>query len=500
MYIVLQTVLLSASFCKHVTTAQGHLITLAEKPGIIRALTAIAHDDNDEATGILQGHDTAKGMKVNTESVSFVQLSVFIKGVAVQTRKPEHQDKYPIAYFRNDLIKGVEFPTKPKLQGNFASTSLPVHNASVFERMKPGQKKRNTTKLVEEDPEGVEEPVSAVKDVVPSFFSSADRWEWSILAAVTVVLVLLDYFVVQAVIPGTFGWHLAAIAFWIAMALLFNVYVCFYRGGAEAFTWLTGYFLEWILSMENLFVFTLVFEAYKTPNKQMHKAVFIGIIGAALMRLVFYLVLNSLLDLFKWVSYILGALLIWSGIEIARGGEEDEYNVTDTRLVKGFKWMLGDRLRETYDDNGPSIFAWSDQGHLQVTVLFLVIWCIEVVDIVFAVDSVSAKLTQIKSEYLSFSSTILAMFGLRAAFFIIHDLVEMFETFKYGLCVILIFVGVDLLWSPWIDLSTIAVCMVIICVFVVSIVLSLLKQGSNAEKEHGCPAEHLIRESDTKTV
>jgi len=284
------------------------------------------------------------------------------------------------------------------------------------------------------------------------------------------------------------------------MALLFNVYVCFYRGGAEAFTWLTGYFLEWILSMENLFVFTLVFEAYKTPNKQMHKAVFIGIIGAALMRLVFYLVLNSLLDLFKWVSYILGALLIWSGIEIARGGEEDEYNVTDTRLVKGFKWMLGDRLRETYDDNGPSIFAWSDQGHLQVTVLFLVIWCIEVVDIVFAVDSVSAKLTQIKSEYLSFSSTILAMFGLRAAFFIIHDLVEMFETLKYGLCVILIFVGVDLLWSPWIDLSTIAVCMVIICVFVVSIVLSLLKQGSNAEKEHGCPAEHLIRESDTKTV
>jgi len=185
--------------------------------------------------------------------------------------------------------------------------------------------------------------------------------------------------------------------------------------------------------------------------------------------------LASLLHLFDWIRFVFGAFLIWSGIEAAREEEDDDDDVMNTRLVRTLKWLLGNRLREDYDNETHAIFIRDEKGRLQVTVLFVVICILEVTDVIFAVDSVSAKISQIPQEYIAFSSSVLAMFGLRATFFIVHDLVQMFEMLKYGLCIILIFIGLELMFSQWLKLDSSTVCLLIVGVFFCSILISAVK-------------------------
>jgi len=303
------------------------------------------------------------------------------------------------------------------------------------------------------------------------FFESGYKPEWLVLCISVVGLCLLDILVMQR-LPNTFGWHLCSVFFWLLAGAGYDVFVWWYRDSGAGVYWIIGYVLEWMLSMDNLFVFHLVFTTYKTPPAQIHKAVFVGIIGAVLMRLVFFMALASLLHLFDWIRFLFGAFLIWSGIEAAREGDDDE-EVSDTKIVSGLKWLLGKRLLEDYDKKG-AIFVHDENGRLQVTVLFVVIWILEVTDIIFAVDSVSAKISQIPQEYIA-SSSVLAMFGLRATFFIVQDLVHMFDLLKYGLCIILIFIGLELMFSQWLKLQSSTVCLLILVVFFSSIALSTLK-------------------------
>lgn len=406
----------------------------------------------------------------DSEAASFLQQQVAVKINASAKSKNRNA---------SDQRAGAV----PKVQTTNQSMFIKSDQSHIGNRTMFVKRKRTHRKQPHQD----EHPLT--RDIIPSrnrhpekkgyFFDSADAIEWRVLALVTVGLCLLDYFVIQALIPDTFLCHLCAIAFWIAVAGGYNLFVWKYRGHKEGVEWLTGYFLEWILSMDNLFVFTLIFEAYKTPKNQIHKAVFVGIIGAVLMRLVFFLTLSSLLNLFDWIRFLFGAFLIWSGIEAVRSDDDGDDDVTQTRLVKGLKWLLNDRLQEEYCKEA-SMFVWSPQGHLQVTVLFIVIWCLEVTDIVFAVDSVSAKISQIPQEYIAFSSSVLAMFGLRATFFIVHDMVQMFELLKYGLCIILVFIGLELMFSHWLHLSSGTVCILILCVFITSIVASLVKPSVKA--------------------
>lgn len=313
------------------------------------------------------------------------------------------------------------------------------------------------------------------------FFAMASHTEWTTLVVCVGVLCIFDLVVIQRS-PNTFKWHLAAIVFWIAVAFVYDAFVWTCRGQDSGTEWLTGYVLEWILSMDNLFVFHLVFQAYHTPVNHIHKAVFVGIIGAVSMRLVFFMVLSSLLHLFHWIRFLFGAFLIWSGIEAARAEDEEDEDLTETRLVRGLKWMLGPRLIEDYDMKGRSMFLY-EGGKLKVTMLFVVIVCLELTDLIFAVDSVSAKVSQIPDEYIAFSSSVLAMFGLRAMFFIIHDLVQMFDMLKYGLCLILMFIGIELMLSSWMHLSPATVCFLIIAVFMISIFASFVKNRVFDEKE-----------------
>jgi len=315
-----------------------------------------------------------------------------------------------------------------------------------------------------------------------NFFKAAPVGSWMFLLGTCVALCLLDCFVL-ARFPSTFRWHAAAVGFWVLAAVGFNLVVLVIEGRQSAFQWATGYLLEWMLSMDNLFVFHLVFTAYKTPADQIHKAAFVGILGAVIMRMVFFMVVSTLLNLFGWIRYPFGALLIYSGVEAARSEDDDDMDPSETRLVKGLSQLLGPRLVEKYDTEG-SMLVWNADGRWQVTLLVMVIACLEFTDVLFALDSVSAKVAQIPDQFLAFSSTVLAMFGLRSMFFIIKDLVDMFELLKYGLCVILVFIGLNLILGQFVHLHAPVIFCMIFAVFTICIVASTAMQAKARSRQN----------------
>jgi tellurite resistance protein TerC len=310
-----------------------------------------------------------------------------------------------------------------------------------------------------------------------AFFSAAPPMDWVILAIFCLGMLALDVFAIR-VLPETFRWHFAIVIFWICIAIAFNGIVWSRNGKSSAFKWATGYLLEWMLSLDNLFVFHLVINCYKCPANTVHKALFVGIIGAVVLRLVFFMVVSTLLHMFGWFRWPFGALLVWSGIEAARNEDDDDDDVSETRMVRLLKWLIGSRLYEDYSPEGPYCFIRDKHdGQLKATVLVVVIFCLEISDVLFALDSVSAKVAQIPDQYIAFSSSVLAMFGLRAMFFIIQDLVQMFEMLKYGLCIILIFIGVELMFAHYLHLASSTVCILIICIFGVCVVSSVALKG-----------------------
>mmetsp|Transcript_57191 Transcript_57191/g.133338 ORF Transcript_57191/g.133338 Transcript_57191/m.133338 type:complete len:520 (+) Transcript_57191:89-1648(+) len=324
-------------------------------------------------------------------------------------------------------------------------------------------------------------------EMASDFFHSAPPGQWIALGSACVVLCILDGMVLKRA-PDTFRWHLAIIFIWMVLAFFYLVGVWLHLGHARGVEWVSGYVLEWMLSLDNLFIFHLVFKTYQTPKDQIPKAVFIGIIGAVVMRLVFFLIVSTLLQTFGWFRWPFGLLLVWSGIEAVKG-EDDEGDVKETRLVQLLRFCFGSRVLDGYDPQGPSIFVFDPKtGKLQLSLLFIVIILVEFSDIIFALDSVSAKVAQIPNQYIAFSSSVLAMYGLRAMFFIIEDLVDKFDLLKYGLGFILVFIGVELMVGHWFHVPSGAECLIIVAVFVVCIVASSVRNCLWPDKEAKNPA------------
>lgn len=223
--------------------------------------------------------------------------------------------------------------------------------------------------------------------------------------------------------------------------------------------------------MDNLFVFHLVFKLYATPKAQVHKALFVGIVGAVAFRMIGFMMLASLLHYIYYARFLFGIFLIYSGIQAANE-DDDEADPENLKVVQWLKWCLGERLLQQYDSKADSIFVW-ENGKLCVTLLFPVIMCLEFTDILFAFDSVTAKVAQIQGFYIVYSSSIIAIFGLRAMFFVIEDLVDCFSSLKYGLCIILVFIGIELMIADYVNLPPQVVCIVILSVFVVCVATSM---------------------------
>eukprot|EP00747_Dinoflagellata_sp_TGD_P064650 gnl/TRDRNA2_/TRDRNA2_154000_c0_seq2.p1 gnl/TRDRNA2_/TRDRNA2_154000_c0~~gnl/TRDRNA2_/TRDRNA2_154000_c0_seq2.p1 ORF type:complete len:814 (+),score=122.25 gnl/TRDRNA2_/TRDRNA2_154000_c0_seq2:70-2511(+) len=309
-----------------------------------------------------------------------------------------------------------------------------------------------------------------------SLFDNFNSGEWAVLLVTCAVLLLLDTFVFTRFIPEGPRSHVIMFVFWLSMGLLYNMYFWWEAGQNDGLDWMSGYFLEWLLSMDNLFVFHLIFKTFKTPAEMLHKALFVGIIGAVAFRIVFFLILGFLLHIVQWIRFVFGFFLIYSGFQAL---EDDGDDLDDMYSVKLLRACVGSRLKETYDHEGNGFFVTDNNGRTCMTMLVYVVLCLEVTDVIFAVDSVSAKLAQIPDQFIAYSSSVMAIFGLRAMFFIIKDLVDYFEMLKYGLCFILVFIGCELMVSNWIQLSSVTVTMVIFVVFATSIGASFARMKAS---------------------
>lgn len=235
--------------------------------------------------------------------------------------------------------------------------------------------------------------------------------------------------------------------FWVALAAAFAVGVHFWMGHAKALEFVTGYVIEESLSIDNLFVFLLIFRYFKVPDAHQHEVLFWGIIGALVMRGTFILVGVSLMNRFEWIVYIFGAVLVWSGISFLRGGEKEVHPENNPLLKFVRRW-----LPVTNDYVGGRFFV--RNGKLRATPLFLVLLMIETTDVVFAADSIPAILAITRDSFIVYTSNVFAILGLRSLYFALSGMMTAFHYLQYGLAMILLFIGTKMMISHFYHIPT----------------------------------------------
>lgn len=265
-------------------------------------------------------------------------------------------------------------------------------------------------------------------------------WVWILFFAVVLTALFVDIGIVnrKSHAPSrkeTVSWSIV----WVGLALAFNAFILWQFGIPKAKLFLTGYLIELSLSIDNLFVFLLIFTFFKVPKKYQHRVLFWGIMGALVMRMVMIFAGATLVESFHWVIYLFGAFLVYTGLSMFRDSEDNfephEHIIVRlaTRYIRISKHYDGDRFVVTQD------------GVRTGTLLLLVLITVEVTDLVFAVDSIPAIFGITTDRFIVYTSNIFAILGLRTFFFLLADLADRFHFLKYGLAFILTFIGLKML-------------------------------------------------------
>jgi len=266
---------------------------------------------------------------------------------------------------------------------------------------------------------------------------------------------------------------LAWSAMWIALAAAFAVLLYFWRGHVATLEFVTGYVIELSLSVDNLFVFLLIFRYFRVPVLHQHKVLFWGILGALLMRGIFVLVGVGLITQFHWIVYLFGAFLVYSGIQFFRQ-ESVEIHPEKNPVLRLFRrWMP-----VTEDYEGSKFFV--RRTGLYATPLLVVLLVVETTDLLFAVDSIPAVLAITLNAFIVYTSNVFAVLGLRSMYFALAGMMEVFEYLHYGLSAVLIFIGAKMLVSHYYQIPTGLALGVVAGVLLVSVLVSVVHPKKNA--------------------
>jgi tellurite resistance protein TerC len=256
-------------------------------------------------------------------------------------------------------------------------------------------------------------------------------------------------------------------AMWIALAAVFAVLVYFWRGRGPSLEFVTGYVIELSLSVDNLFVFLLIFRYFQVPTVHQHKVLFWGILGALIMRAIFILAGVGLIRQFHWIIYIFGALLVYSGIKLFRQ-ENAEIHPEKNPLLRLFRrW-----IPVTKDYEGAKFFV--RRPGLYATPLFIVLLVVETTDVLFAVDSIPAILAITLDAFIVYTSNVFAILGLRSMYFALAGMMELFHFLHYGLSLVLIFVGGKMLVSHYYQIPTELALGIVAGILIISVVASMV--------------------------
>lgn len=258
-------------------------------------------------------------------------------------------------------------------------------------------------------------------------------------------------------------------AVWITLALLFDLGVYFWRGPADAMSFLTGYLIEKSLSVDNIFVFVLIFSFFRVDPRYQHKVLFWGIIGALVMRAIFIFAGITLIQKFHWVIYIFGAFLIYTGIRMAFH-RETEIHPQKNPVLRAFRKLVP----VTGDYRNDKFFV-RENSRSFATPLFVVLIFIETTDIVFAVDSIPAIIAITRDPFIVYTSNVFAILGLRALYFALAGTIKIFRFLNYGLSAILTFIGAKMLIADIYDIPVLISLAVVAGILALSVVASVLK-------------------------
>ena len=259
------------------------------------------------------------------------------------------------------------------------------------------------------------------------------------------------------------GWS----AMWIALAGAFAVLVYFWHGRTPSLEFVTGYVIELSLSVDNLFVFLLIFRYFRVPSEQQHKVLFWGILGALVMRAIFILAGVGLIRRFHWIIYVFGALLVYSGIKFLRP-ENANIHPEKNPVLRVFRRLMP----VTKDYVGGKFFV--RQRGLYATPLLVALLVVETSDLLFAVDSIPAILAITLNTFIVYTSNVFAILGLRSMYFALATMMDVFHYLHYGLSVVLIFIGAKMLLSHYYEIPTLVALLTVLLVLGISVAASLL--------------------------
>ncbi len=301
-------------------------------------------------------------------------------------------------------------------------------------------------------------------------------WWWIFFAAFVLAMLALDL--------GVFNRRSHVIkmkeallwtSFWVTLAVLFGVGVYYFYGQSKAMEFFAGYLIEYSLSIDNLFVFMLIFRFFKVPHEYEHKALFWGILMALVTRAVFIFAGVALINTFSWVMYVFGAFLVFTGVKMALN-KQTEVHPDRNIAIKLLRFFVP----VTKQFSGAKFFI-VKRGVRFATPMLAILLALETTDILFAIDSIPAVLAISKDPFIVYTSNVFAILGLRSLFFAISGLMKLFHLLHYGLAAILSFVGVKMLIEDFFHVPVAASLMVIASILVVSIVTSIILPG----KEEG---------------
>jgi tellurite resistance protein TerC len=271
------------------------------------------------------------------------------------------------------------------------------------------------------------------------------------------------------------GWSIA----WISLSLLFNLGIYYFwdsvapasrlNNSEASLAFLAAYLIEKALSVDNIFVFVLIFSYFAVPGRYQHRVLFWGVLGALIMRGIMITVGVALIERFHWILYIFGAFLVYTGIQLARRKEDDQLEPDKNPLLRLARRFFP--VTHSYD--GEHFFV-RQAGVLIATPLFLVLLVVESTDLIFALDSIPAIFAITTDPYIAFTSNVFAILGLRALYFLLAGMMKSFHYLQLGLAVILTFVGFKMLVEAFYEIPISLSLGVIACILTISIGASLL--------------------------
>lgn len=262
--------------------------------------------------------------------------------------------------------------------------------------------------------------------------------------------------------------------FWITLAMLFNYGIYHFLGKAKALEFLTGYIIEKSLSVDNLFVFIMVFGYFGIDGKYQHKILFWGIMGALIMRAIFIFTGVALINQFHWIIYVFGTFLIYTGFKMLVEKADNTRN-PENKIITG----LIQRFIPLTDQFHQGKFFLKINRKLHITQLFIVLVIIEFTDLIFAVDSIPAILAISNDTFIIFTSNVFAILGLRSLYFALVNIVGAFHLLKYGLAVILMFIGIKMSISSFFKIPITTSLYTIGAAIALSVILSLILKKKN---------------------